>query len=418
MISQVQQATIAQASSVSGEVFVVREGEPPQKLSSGMEIKSGDVLRAGAGGLAIVSIPGTVGQIASLLEISNNAEAKLSLDAPGEQGRVTVQRLSDPAEGTLYLEHDMQGENQAAYLEGESGEEGMSGLVGMGLGAGFLGAAGALGPAAAGAAALFAVDDLQNGDDTPVDNPTGSNPILTPADTAGGVVGTVENLSENLDNLTEPVPVIGQLVDTLTDILAGNGGAPSLIPPLVGGLTATILDVTNQLVASTDGIPLIGELTGVLDSVLQGSNDGGISGVLSGLGSGLDSALGSTPLAPLGDVLDGILNGAGGLIPLGPLDGGLSGGLETLGDAIEGFGTGTPAEPLADLLADLIGTSGTAQPVGVEGLNLGGDLPLLGDLPLVGDLLGTVTSIASTGLVGGDAGALPFDLSALTQTLG
>jgi len=414
-------ATVGQVNTIQGEVSLVRAGQAPVALKEGMEIRHGDVLKASTGSSASVVIPGAANQVSSTLDIQNGAEAKVNFDPnAGKGGQVSIERLSDEGTGTLTMTQDGPGENVAAVVQGE--ESGVvSGLFGAGLMAGGSLFVPGLGAVAAGAFVASSLDD--NTDGSSGGNPN-ANPIPTPADTVGGVIGTVENLSTNLDNLTESIPVVGTLVDTITDVLAGNGGNPSLIPPLVGGVTNSLLDITNQLANATDGIPVIGELTDVLSQILQGDNSGGLSGILSGLGNGLDNALASTPLAPLGDVLNTVLNGTDSL-NLGPLSGGLVGGLETVADALSGLGGNTPLADVTQLLADVVGTSGDAN-TSVGGGLLGGNLlggllsggEALSQIPILGDVLGQVTSIASNaGGDGGLLGALPLDPSKLAQGL-
>ncbi|HEY1057766.1 MAG TPA: hypothetical protein VGE55_03430 [Limnobacter sp.] len=400
------QGSIAQASDVRGNVTLVREGQPPMQLTSGMEIRSGDVLRSTPGSIAMVSIPGTVGQIASVLEVSSGAEAQLHLErSPGQDGHVVVERVSPDNVGDLALTQDMAGDNQAAVIAGEDGADGMTGLVGAGLLAGAGG--GLLFPAAGAAAAFVALGD-GGGSDTPVDNPQTADPIITPADSAGGLTATVENLSEHLDALTAPVPVVGTLVDTVTDVLAGNGGSDSLIGLSVGGVTNTLLNLSDQFASATDGVPVVGDAADILHAIITGSNDGGLAGIASGLGGGLDGALHSTPLAPLGDALNLVLNG-GDAIPVEPLSGGLVGGLHVVADGVDGLATGTPAEPLAHMVADLLGTSGVATPEliggGTVGLLTGAGgaeaSSALSSLPVVGQLTSIASSAAAESPLGG-----------------
>ncbi|MCQ8896408.1 hypothetical protein NQT62_08190 [Limnobacter humi] len=404
------QSSIAQASDVRGNVTLVREGHPPMQLTSGMEIRSGDVLRSTPSSIAMVSIPGTIGQIASMLEVSSGAEAQLNLERrSGQDGHVVVQRVSPENVGDLALTQDMTGENPAAVIAGDEGADGMTGLVGAGLLAGAGG--GLLFPAAGAAAAFVALSD-NGGSNTPVDSPQTADPIITPADTAGGLTATVENLSEHLDALTAPVPVVGTLVDTVTDVLAGNGGSDSLIGLSVGGVTNTLLNLSDQFANSTDGVPVIGDAADILHAIITGGNDGGLAGIASGLGMGLDGAVSSTPLAPLGDALSLVLNG-GDAIPVEQLSGGLVGGLHLVADNIDGLAAGTPAEPLAHLVADLLGTSGVATPElistdtlahtgGLDGLSglLGGGA--LNGIPVLGDVVSSLTGVL-TGAGGAEA---------------
>ena len=349
---------VASVTNIDGDVFVKRNGiETP--LQQDMVLQAGDVLRSTSNSIAVLSIPGTQQQIPAFLEISNGGEATLGFDPDaGMNGQVVITSNAGDGLGNVTLVSEFDGENQAAVLDGQEATGEMSGLFGAGL----LGAGAGLSAlpvaGAVGAAALFAGsdDDNSGGGGLP-----GGNPDSLPAENAGGLAETVSDLTNNLSEITEPVPVVGDVVNTV-----GN----------------------------------------VLESTLVGDNNGGLSGILSGLTDGLTSGLEGTPLAPVG----------------GALETGLSSLTSLLGVAanqVSSFGDGTPLEPLADLVGNLLGTTGPNTDGGVGGVvgtlvNVTDSVgQLLAPVPVLGDIAGTLGGVVDSVATGNNDGGLGGILSGL-----
>jgi hypothetical protein len=349
---------VASVTNIDGDVFVKRNGiETP--LQQDMVLQAGDVLRSTSNSIAVLSIPGTQQQIPAFLEISNGGEATLGFDPDaGMNGQVVITSNAGDGLGNVTLVSEFDGENQAAVLDGQEATGEMSGLFGAGL----LGAGAGLSAlpvaGAVGAAALFAGsdDDNSGGGGVP-----GGNPDPLPAENAGGLAETVSDLTNNLSEITEPVPVVGDVVNTV-----GN----------------------------------------VLESTLVGDNNGGLSGILSGLTDGLTSGLEGTPLAPVG----------------GALETGLSSLTSLLGVAanqVSSFGDGTPLEPLADLVGNLLGTTGPNTDGGVGGVvgtlvNVTDSVgQLLAPVPVLGDIAGTLGGVVDSVATGNNEGGLGGVLSGL-----
>ncbi|MCR2747897.1 hypothetical protein [Limnobacter parvus] len=345
---------VASVANIDGDVFVKRNGvEVP--LQEDMVLQAGDVLRSTSNSIAVVSIPGTNQQIPAFLEISNGGEATLGFDPDaGMNGQVVIASNAGDGLGNVTLVSEFDGENQAAVLDGEEPSGEMSGLFGAGLlgaGAGIsaLPVAGAVG-----AAALFVGSD----DDNNSGAPGSADPGALPAENAGGLAETVSDLTNNLTELTEPVPVVGDVV---------------------------------------------GAVGGVLESTLVGNNNGGLNGILSGVTDGLTNGLDGTPLAPVADVLD---MGLGALTDL----------LGMAADQVSGLGEGTPLAPVSNLIGDLLGTSGPNTDGGVGGVvgtlvNVTDSVgQLLEPIPVLGDIAsalgGVVDSVATGNNEGGLGGIL------------
>ncbi|HEX4878795.1 MAG TPA: hypothetical protein VFV39_03040 [Limnobacter sp.] len=485
----IQTAEVATVSAVEGRVFVIRDGvETP--LNQDMTLRAGDVLRSTENSLAVLSIPGTQQQIPAFLEVANGGIAQLEFDPDlGRNGQVVVKSGTDTVDGTVTLVSDMEGDNQAAVLEGQEGQGDSFGLFGAGIAAGggalFLPAAGAVGAAAI----LAGGDDDSGGGGAIPPSPT------NPTDNLGGLAETVGNLTNNLGEITNPIPVVDDVVDgvgtVVTNVLAGNnnggvagllqglgegldaglGGTPLAVvgdalgnllgtvgglignaatqvtgiaegtplAPLaglvgsllgaendnpVGGVLGTVSNALGAVSDLTEPVPVLGDVVGgvgtLLDSVFTGDNNGGVSGLLTGLGEGLESALAGTPVSVFG-------NGANTL--LGTVGGVLSG----VGDSIASVGIDTPLEPVTGLLGDVVGTSDGGGLLGgipvlddllsplTDGLGLlsgglggglgggllgGGDNSPLDGLPLVGDLLGGLTSSIGSSAAGDSGGLL------------
>lgn len=341
---------VASVANIDGDVFLKRNGvEVP--LQEDMVLQAGDVLRSTSNSIAVVSIPGTNQQIPAFLEISNGGEATLGFDPDaGLNGQVVIASNAGEGLGNVTLVSEFDGENQAAVLDGEEPTGEMSGLFGAGLlsagaGIGALPAAGAVG-----AAALFVGSD----DDNNSGGPGTSDPGALPAENAGGLAETVSDLTNNLTELTEPVPVVGDVV---------------------------------------------GAVASVLESTLVGNNNGGLNGILSGVSEGLSSGLENTPLAPVGDVLG---MGLGALTNV----------LGMVADQVSGLGEGTPLAPVSNLVSDLLGTSGPNTEGGVGGVvgtlvNVTDSVgQLLEPVPVLGDLAGTLAGVVDSVSLGNNDGGL------------
>jgi hypothetical protein len=357
---------------LDGEVFIERNGiEVP--LREEMTLLSGDIIRSTQNSLAVINIPGTQQQIPVYVEVSNGSALGLSFDpTQGQNGRVVINKMGDDV-GNLVLISEFEGENHAAVMDGqEPSDTSMVGLFGAGIAGG-----GLIAPVAGvvGATALFS--GLSDDDDTTTVGPgsggsglgdsgvggdTGGDGIpSTPAETAGGLSETVTDLTDNLSEVTAPIPVVSDVVDAV-------------------GQT--------------------------LDSVLVGDNNGGLGGILTGLGDGLAGGLDGTPLEPVGNVLDTLLGTIGG-------------GLGLVADQVSSFGDNTPLEPLADLLGDILGRSGENTDSGVGGVvgtltNVTDGLAqLLQPVPLLGELTGTLDTVVDSIAFGNNDGGLAGILSGL-----
>ena len=349
---------VASVSDISGNVFIKRDGvEVP--LRADMVLQVGDVLRTTSDSIAIVSIPGTAQQIPALLELSGGGEATLGFDPDaGPTGQVVVTSNVAEGVGSVVLLAEFEGDNQAAVLDGEPADASMSGL----FGAGVLASGVSAGPlaGAVGAAALFGglSDDSNN---SGIGNGGVSGPA-GPAENAGGLSQTVSDLTSSVTEITEPVPVVGDVVET-----AAQG----------------------------------------LESTLVGNNNGGLNGILSGVSNGLSDGLEGTPLDVISEPLfDGVL-------------GTVSGVLGVAANQVSTFGEGTPLAPVTNLIGDVLGTSGLNSDGTVGGvfgtvLNLTqGSNDLLEPVPglnMVGDGLDAVVSSL---LVGENEGGVQGLLSGL-----
>lgn len=348
---------VASVTNIDGEVFVKRNGiETP--LREDMVLQAGDVLRSTSNSIAVLSIPGTQQQIPAFLEISNGGVATLGFDPDaGPNGQVVITSNAGDGLGNVTLVSEFDGENQAAVLDGQEATGEMSGLFGAGL----LGAGAGLGAlplaGAVGAAAVFGGSDDDNGGG----GSGGGNPGALPAENAGGLAETISDLTNNLGELTEPVPVVGDVVNAV-----GN----------------------------------------VIESTLVGNNNGGLNGILTGLTDGLTSGLEATPLAPVANVLD---MGLGTLTDL----------LGVAANQVSGFGEGTPLAPVSDLVASLLGTTGPNTDGGVGGVvgtvvNVGDSVgQLLAPVPVLGDLAGTLGGVVDSVATGNNDGGLAGVLSGL-----
>jgi hypothetical protein len=348
---------VASVTNIDGDVFVKRNGiEVP--LREDMVLQAGDVLRSTSNSIAVLSIPGTQQQIPAFLEISNGGVATLAFDPDvGPNGQVVISSNAGDGLGNVTLVSEFDGENQAAVLDGQEANGEMSGLFGAGLfgaGAGLsaLPVAGAVG-----AAALFAGSD----DDNSGGGSSGNTPGNLPAENAGGLAETVSDLTNNLGELTEPVPVVGDVVNAV-----GN----------------------------------------VIESTLVGNNNGGLNGILTGLTDGLTTGLEGTPLAPVANVLD---TGLGTLTDL----------LGVAANQVSGFGEGTPLAPVSDLVASLLGTTGPNTDDGVGGVvgtvvNVTDSVgQLLEPVPVLGDIAGTLGGVVDSVATGNNEGGLGGILSGL-----
>ncbi|MEK9817465.1 MAG: hypothetical protein VW447_10235, partial [Limnobacter sp.] len=348
---------VASVTNIDGDVFVKRNGiETP--LREDMVLQAGDVLRSTSNSIAVLSIPGTQQQIPAFLEISNGGVATLGFDPDaGPNGQVVITSNAGEGLGNVTLVSEFDGENQAAVLDGQEATGEMSGLFGAGL----LGAGAGLGAlplaGAVGAAAVFAGSDDDNGGG----GSGGGNPGALPAENAGGLAETISDLTNNLGELTEPVPVVGDVVNAV-----GN----------------------------------------VIESTLVGDNNGGLNGILTGLTDGLTSGLEATPLAPVANVLD---MGLGTLTDL----------LGVAANQVSGFGEGTPLAPVSGLVASLLGTTGPNTDGGVGGVvgtvvNVTDSVgQLLAPVPVLGDLAGTLGGVVDSVATGNNDGGLAGVLSGL-----
>lgn len=349
---------VASVSDLSGDVFIKRDGiEVP--LRDDMVLQAGDVIRTTKDSIAIVSIPGTAQQIPALLELSGGGVATLGFDPDvGPTGQVIVTSNSADGVGSVVLLSEFEGENHAAVLDGSPGDAGMSGLFGAGIvasGASAVPLAGAVG-----AAALFG--GLSDDDNSSGLNNAGGAGQAGPAQNAGGLSQTVSDLTNNVTEITEPVPVVGDVVGTAAQ---------------------------------------------VLESTLVGDNNGGLNGILSGVATGLSDGLEGTPLHVVSEPLfDGVL-------------GTVSSVLGISANQVSSFGEGTPLAPVTNLLGDVLGTSGPNADGGVGGvfgtvLNLTqGANDLLEPVPGLNLVGNGVDSIVSSLLVGDNEGGVQGLLSGL-----
>jgi hypothetical protein len=228
----------------------------------------------------------------------------------------------------------------------------------------------------------------------------------TPLEPVGNALQMGLNaLTGALGDATGQLAALGQgtPLEPLADLVGSLLGAPGPnTTGEVGGVVGTLVNVTDNIAQLLEPVPLLGELTGTLgslvDSVATGNNDGGLSSVLNGAGEGLLTGLEGTPLAVLGEGADTLLSTLGGA-------------LAGVGDAIDSVGGQTPAAPLTDLVSDLLGSQGgnVISPLGeipllgslldslTSGLNLGADS--LDGIPLLGGIL-------DAGVIGGPEGGL------------
>ena len=347
---------VASVTNIDGDVFVKRNGiETP--LREDMVLQAGDVLRSTSNSIAVLSIPGTQQQIPAFLEISNGGVATLGFDPDaGLNGQVVITSNAGDGLGNVTLVSEFDGENQAAVLDGQEATGEMSGLFGAGLLGAGAGVSALPVAGAVGAAGLFAGSDDDNGGGS-----GGGNPGTLPAENAGGLAETISDLTNNLGELTEPVPVVGDVVDAV-----GN----------------------------------------VIESTLVGNNNGGVNGILTGLTDGLSSGLEGTPLAPVANVLD---MGLGTLTDL----------LGVAANQVSGFGEGTPLAPVSDLVASLFGTTGPNTGDGVGGVvgtvvNVTDSVgQLLAPVPVLGDIAGTLGGAFDSVATGNNDGGLGGILSGL-----
>lgn len=344
---------LGQFTSVDPGVVVIRAGQE-LPASDNMAILPGDRIRSTHTAMALVAIPGLMGQAPTLLQIKNGAQATLSFDeSRGKQGAVVIDSefVSGPDDVAIISEFDDQ--NQAAVLNDDGASSGFFGLFGGGL----LAATAPVATAAAGTAVVLAAvsgsdDSSSTGTSTGGTGGNNGGGSVTPTE-QGGLVGVVEGITNGLDDATASVPVLGAVVDTTTN---------------------------------------------VLEQVLAGDNQGGVLGLLTGVTDGLADGLAGTPLSLPFELLNQGLD---------MLTDGLHSGFDMVGAALDG----TPLEPVVNLVENLLGTTESADGFGgvlgtVTGLteNLSN---LLDPVPVVGDLVhvvdGVVSAIAS--------GSLPLNAS-------
>ena len=379
-------SSVATVLSMDGASFVTRNGvEVP--LREEMQLQLGDVIKSTENALVVISIPGTQQQIPAYVEVSNGAVAGLGFNPDaGPDGQVVVSNMVDGL-GNIVFVSEFDGENQAAVMEGQEGSEGaMAGLFGAGLLGGSV-----LAPVAGavGAAALFA--GLASGDDDSAQGiSSGTPPIDDNENPGGGGSGGGGNGG------------------------SGDGGSGSGTADNAGGLSETVSDLTNNLGNLTAPVPVVSDVVDavgdVLNAVLVGDNNGGLGGILTGLGDGLTSGLDSTPLEPVGNVLDMVLGTVGG-------------GLGMVADQISSLADSTPLAPLANLLGDVLGRSGPNSDGEVGGV-LGtltnvtdGLAQLLAPVPLLGELTGTLHNTVDAIVSGDSGGGLGGVLAGLGQGL-
>lgn len=368
-IGQVVSDSDALAILRDGEVFNARQGEP---------IFWGDTLVNEGQSDVEILFRGKSPQVSdSVMVLSPQAQAKVQMAEGAFQSAGTT-TLIDAGDGVEIHAVDDRPAGVAFVGDTPPDDGGLMSLFGVGL---FGGGLGATGLAAAGTAALgvgLLAAGSQNKDDNlpsntmPDPTPTPAPPTgpgdggNTPTDPGnpntpiqvaeGGLAGTLVQVAQSADQLTQDVPLLNQLVNGLTDALAGSSASSP------GGLAVLLSQVGDQIEGASAGIPVLGELGQVVGGLLNGESLG-VSGVLADLGQTLDGALAPTPLAPLGDGLHLVLQTVGGV-------------LGTLGQGADTFTNNTPAAGLGDLLSSLLGTeplpvasSASLGPVGGPPLN-------------------------------------------------
>ncbi|MFN4329170.1 MAG: beta strand repeat-containing protein [Limnobacter sp.] len=389
----------------SGELTVTRDGQA-MKLSVGDAVLFNDEVVNTGSSDAVVEIPALVGgQTPAVLTLQPEASARIVQ-------KVDVATGIEQAEVVPTCQSGVSIENEDDELA--------SGILNAGDGCGYVGLVGAgllaagvspLAAAAVAAGVFVAVDDNNDsgggtGGGSSGGGSGGGVPPTGPADSAGGLAGTVDGLSESVSQT--PLAPVTTVLEPVADALTQAGGALNdvaandptgvvgVIAEVVGvstpgggsadqGLVGGVNSVASAVANGTEGTPLapVGEAL----APLVGSSNGSTSGLASGLGA-IGTVLNndSSPLAPvtsglLGPVVGGEGTGAQGLpgtlnavadganaltatgplAPLAPvtdaLDQGLNalaGGLLTAGNTLDENSSADPTGTL-DTVAELLG---------------------------------------------------------------
>ena len=269
------------------------------------------------------------------------------------------------------------------------------------------------------------------------DGGTGNIGLITQVQ---GILGDVTNdtplvaVSELVDTLLDPQSgALEPLTAVLEDLTNVSGGPLGPLSELVDGLIAADDAALAPVITALNGV-LVGLLTnqdpaeiaaalqglagglsagggsnplaGLIPSAGGGTGGGTSDGVISGVQDTVDNLLGNTPLAPVQDLVNMLVDpNAGALAPLtGVLNEVTSSGeaLGQLNDLVDALVAEDDAAlaPVIDTLNGILsggagtGTGGGAVP-GLDALN---QIPVVG--PVLGGLLG--------GLLGGITGGLPI----------
>ncbi|MDH4395185.1 MAG: hypothetical protein QE278_05880 [Limnobacter sp.] len=358
----------------AGELSVLRNGQQ-QVLTTGDALQYEDeVINSGSVDAVVEILPMAEGQTPSLLKIEPEATAKFQKRLDTSTGIEQAEVVPTCPTGVSL---DTSDEELASAVLIDNENCAMLGLAGSGLlaaGSGPLGAIAAVG-------GLIALSGGGSSSAASEDDP--NMPPASPADSSGGLAGTVDALSEStaqtplapVSSVLEPVSgALAQAGDALKEVSANDPtGVTGLLAEVVGvpaasagsedqGLVGGVNSLATAVDKGTAGTPL--EALGAPLATTVGSDQGATTGVASGL-AGVGTVLlnDSSALAPVTSDL------------LGPVAGGDETGTQgvpaTLDETSAGLESLTaqgPLEPLAPV------TAGAAQGLAAlsEGLSTAG----------------------------------------------
>lgn len=371
----------------AGELSVLRDGQQ-QVLKVGDALQYNDeVVNSGPTDALVEILPLADGQTPSLLKIEPEATATLQKRVDSSTGIEQAEIVPTCPTG-VSLETTDEDLASAVLIDNENCA--LFGLAGSGLLAAGSGLAGPLGAAAA-IGGLIALSGGNSSSSQTEDDP--ALPPVSTADSAGGLAGTVDALSESTAQ-TPLAPVSSALepaASALTQAGAALSDASASDPTGVSGLLAEVVGVesagsgskdqglvggVNSLATAVDkgtaGTPL--EALGLPLATTVGSDQGSTTGVASGLaGVGTVLVNDESALAPvtselLGPVVGGKDGAASGTDSAGSSPQGLPSTLNETSAGLESLTAQGPLEPLAPV------TGGAAQGLSAlsEGLNTAG----------------------------------------------
>lgn len=319
----------------SGEVSVIRNGEH-QVLTEGQALQVNDeILNAGDSEAVIQIQPSAEGQKPAILTLQPEAGAVLNSQKEQDTGVEQVVVVPTCQDGVNVTAEDE--ENAAAVLSTNTN----CSMVGL-FGAGLLGAGLAPGALFAGAGLALLASNNGGDDGTAVTAEDPSAPPMGVADSAFGLAGAVDTVSEGVAK-TPAAP------------------ATQLLEPLAGGL-ATAGDALATAGASdpTGLVSTVAEVVGVSQSG-SGSSESGVVGAINSVSAALASAVQDSPaqglVSPVAVLLGSSCSGNAT---------GVAAGVQSVG-AVFAQDNSALAPLTADVLGPVLGDGTTPSGTGLQG---------------------------------------------------